>query len=255
MRRAGLPPVGAAGATVGVAIGDHVGGLVNFMSQPEQPGRWMGFTRLRGMGEPGLSAVDRSGRGLSAEGLKRGDQYVLRPRSRVVLGLALSVCGALLCAVELAERDRSDLLVTALLAGPLSGLVMWLGLAAGPLASLTVTCDGLRVRNPFTRVDIPWCDLAGATVGQVGLRLRYGTRETAVFVAQVANRDALKSQDDRPIDRLASTLLSIRDRLYESAPRRWEDDGMKAVRRLNAPPVALLCFLLFNVAVIGSLQL
>ena len=101
MRRAGLPPVGAAGATVGVAIGDHVGGLVNFMSQPEQPGRWMGFTRLRGMGEPGLSAVDRSGRGLSAEGLKRGDQYVLRPRSRVVLGLALSVCGALLCAVEL----------------------------------------------------------------------------------------------------------------------------------------------------------
>lgn len=198
-----------------------------------------------------MKSLDRTGAGLSADDLSRGCVYVLRPVSRVVLGLMLSLTGLLLGVVELFLMEDSDRLVVAIAAGPVSTLLMWLGLASGPLARLEVSRDGISVWNPLIRAHIAWCCLVDAGIGEFGLRLGDGVRSIPVFVAQVANRELARPEGERPITRLAERLLLARDQIVDPELVGACHDQCRIRRRLNPPAVIAVALLLYSVAVVG----
>jgi hypothetical protein len=138
---------------------------------------------------------------------------------------------------------RSEAWGDAIFSGPIAGLLVWTGVAAG-FARLRITQSGLDVRNPLRRVFIPWAQLTGARVGLFGLRLVSGGREFPVFVCQSWNAAAAMAEEQRPMNRLARALEEMRDEFaLDSTP---SGDGAPPRWRWNLPRPALIALVLYS---------
>ncbi|MCA0146259.1 PH domain-containing protein [Blastococcus sp. LR1] len=125
------------------------------------------------------------------------------------------------------------------------------GIMYGPMVRLTVTRGGIRVANPLRTAAIPWADFIGVRVGVFGLRLKTDQFEFPVFAAQSNNWEEFRNPAHRDLEKLAATLLQVRDQILDSAQTSGEraSGAGVSVRRWRSPWPAVMAVSAYSLMV------
>lgn len=179
----------------------------------------------------------------------QGGEYVWRSRVQLVLSSCAVVASLGLASLAWVSPDYYNRGLIAAVAGPIAGIVFWLGLSTGVLMGLKVTQAGLTVRNPLRSVFLPWSALSQATVGTYGLRLETTTGSFPVFAAQSSNASSALPEAQRPVNRLADAINRLHINLDDSmGASKLPGRNESPVQRWIVPKTALLAFLAYTAA-------